>query len=88
MFAIEELRYAILICRTSSINKTAPEDIVKGIEHKIELVKYKFYNLKLMVQEILPRGFSSAIQRNKTRSVNLQKKFIVGEMTTTTLLHI
>ena len=49
MFAIEELRYAILICRTSSINKTAPEDIVKGIEHKIELVKYKFYNIKLMV---------------------------------------
>lgn len=49
MFAIEELRYAILICRTSSINKTTPEDIVKGIEHKIELVKYKFYNLKLMV---------------------------------------
>ena len=65
-----------------------PADIVKGIEYAIQLVKYKFYNCKVIVSGILPRDFSSGIRRNKIRLVNIQIKHTVAEMNNNNITYI
>ena len=83
-----EVRYVVLICGTNNIDKNLPADIVKGIKYAIQLVKYKFYNCKVMVSGILPRDFSSGIRRNKIRLVNIQIKHTVAEMNNNNITYI
>ena len=43
----KEVRYVALLCRTNSINKNIPADIVKGIKYMIQLGNVNFTTTKL-----------------------------------------
>ena len=83
----KEVRYVVLICGTNNIDKNIPADIVKGIKYASQLMKYKFYNCKVIVSGILPRDYSPGTRRNKIRVLFILFIIFLGSIIVKMVLH-
>ena len=88
LIVIRRKQIGIICSSKNNIDENVPADIVKGIKYAIHLVRCKFYNCKIIVSGILHRNYSTRIQRNKIRLVNIQKKYAVGKMNKTDVTYI